>query len=103
MSVGATGHRRAARTIDASKASGCCPGIIDIHTHYYAEVLATPVCCRNPLRHGVTTIVMGSCSLSTVPADVDAGAAADLFGRVEAIPHELCAPSIVGEHKFVAK
>src|SRR5690606_5777092 len=36
------------------------------------------------LRHGVTTILIGSCSLSTVHVDpVDAG---DLFGRVEAIP-----------------
>ena len=71
------------------------PGIIDIHTHYDAEVLATPSLSES-LRHGVTTIVMGSCSLSTV--HVDAGAAADLFGRVEAIPHEHVL-RIVGEHK----
>ena len=38
------------------------------------------------LRHGVTTVMLGSCSLSTVYVDgVDAG---DLFGRVEAIPRE---------------
>ncbi|WP_204163701.1 hypothetical protein [Nocardioides solisilvae] len=36
------------------------------------------------LRHGVTTVLLGSCSLSTVHVDsVDAG---DLFGRVEGIP-----------------
>lgn len=61
------------------------PGIIDIHTHYDAEVLAAPALTES-LRHGVTTIVMGSCSLSTV--HVTASDAADLFGRVEAIPHE---------------
>lgn len=71
------------------------PGIIDIHTHYDAEVLAAPELSES-LRHGVTTIVMGSCSLSTV--HVDAGEAADLFGRVEAIPHEHVV-RIVGEHK----
>jgi N-acyl-D-aspartate/D-glutamate deacylase len=71
------------------------PGIIDIHTHYDAEVLAAPSLSES-LRHGVTTIVMGSCSLSTV--HVDAGEAADLFGRVEAIPHEHVV-RIVGEHK----
>ncbi|CAM3393233.1 hypothetical protein BST27_23755 [Mycobacterium intermedium] len=71
------------------------PGIIDIHTHYDAEVLAAPALSES-LRHGVTTIVMGSCSLSTV--HVDAGEAADLFGRVEAIPHEHVV-RIVGEHK----
>ncbi|WP_068273802.1 N-acyl-D-amino-acid deacylase family protein [Aldersonia kunmingensis] len=71
------------------------PGIIDIHTHYDAEVLAAPALTES-LRHGVTSIVMGSCSLSTV--HVDASDAADLFGRVEAIPHEHMV-RIVGEHK----
>ncbi|GLB91664.1 MULTISPECIES: N-acyl-D-amino-acid deacylase family protein [Mycobacterium] len=71
------------------------PGIIDIHTHYDAEVLAAPELSES-LRHGVTTIVLGSCSLSTV--HVDAHEAADLFGRVEAIPHEHVV-RIVGEHK----
>ena len=71
------------------------PGIIDIHTHYDAEVLAAPELSES-VRHGVTTIVMGSCSLSTI--HVDAGEAADLFGRVEAIPHEHVV-RIVGEHK----
>ncbi len=78
-------------------ATGCwvIPGIIDIHTHYDAEVLAAPELSES-LRHGVTSIVMGSCSLSTV--HVDASEAADLFGRVEAIPHEHVV-RIVGEHK----
>ncbi|WP_172827201.1 N-acyl-D-amino-acid deacylase family protein [Mycobacterium asiaticum] len=80
--------------IDA-KGKWVIPGIIDIHTHYDAEVLAAPTLSES-LRHGVTTIVMGSCSLSTV--HVDAGDAADLFGRVEAIPHEHVV-RIVGEHK----
>ncbi|QLL08021.1 N-acyl-D-amino-acid deacylase family protein [Mycobacterium vicinigordonae] len=71
------------------------PGIIDIHTHYDAEVLAAPELSES-LRHGVTTIILGSCSLSTV--HVDAEEAADLFGRVEAIPHEHVV-RIVGEHK----
>ncbi|MFV8048740.1 N-acyl-D-amino-acid deacylase family protein [Mycobacterium sp. 48b] len=71
------------------------PGIIDIHTHYDAEVLAAPALTES-LRHGVTSIVMGSCSLSTV--HVSASEAADLFGRVEAIPHEHVV-RIVGECK----
>lgn len=80
--------------VDA-KGKWVIPGIIDIHTHYDAEVLASPSLSES-LRHGVTTIAMGSCSLSTV--HVDAGEAADLFGRVEAIPHEHVV-RIVGEHK----
>lgn len=59
------------------------PGIIDIHTHYDVEILCAPKLSES-LRHGVTTVMLGSCSLSTVYLDsVDAG---DIFGRVEAIP-----------------
>jgi N-acyl-D-aspartate/D-glutamate deacylase len=59
--------------------------MIDIHTHYDVEVLEGPSLSES-LRHGVTTILLGSCSLSTVHVGgVDAG---DLFGRVEAIPRD---------------
>ncbi|WP_193612215.1 N-acyl-D-amino-acid deacylase family protein [Nocardioides lijunqiniae] len=61
------------------------PGMVDIHTHYDVEVLQDPHLPES-LRHGVTTILLGSCSLSTVHVGgVDAG---DLFGRVEAIPRQ---------------
>lgn len=61
------------------------PGMLDIHTHYDVEVLRGPSLSES-LRHGVTTAMLGSCSLSTVHVGgVDAG---DLFGRVEAIPRE---------------
>ena len=59
------------------------PGMVDIHTHYDVEVLDGPGLSES-VRHGVTTVLLGSCSLSTVHVEpVDAG---DLFGRVEAIP-----------------
>lgn len=61
------------------------PGMLDIHTHYDVEVLGGPSLSES-LRHGVTTAMLGSCSLSTVyVGGVDAG---DLFGRVEAIPRD---------------
>ncbi|MFW0785058.1 amidohydrolase family protein [Gordonia sp. CPCC 206044] len=61
------------------------PGMIDVHTHYDVEVLAQPSLSES-LRHGVTTVLLGSCSLSTIHVDgTDAG---DLFGRVEAIPRD---------------
>ena len=41
------------------------PGMVDIHTHYDAEVLDGPALSES-LRHGVTTVMVGSCSLSTV-------------------------------------
>ena len=71
------------------------PGMLDIHTHYDVEVLNGPSLSES-LRHGVTTVMLGSCSLSTVHVDgVDAG---DLFGRVEAIPREHVIGA-VDEHK----
>ncbi len=59
------------------------PGFIDVHTHYDAEVLLDPG-LRESVRHGVTTVLLGMCSLSTVYSDTED--AADLFSRVEAVP-----------------
>jgi N-acyl-D-aspartate/D-glutamate deacylase len=61
------------------------PGFVDVHTHYDAEVLLDPG-LRESVRHGVTTVLLGNCSLSTVYADSED--AADLFSRVEAVPRE---------------
>ncbi|WP_394828721.1 amidohydrolase family protein [Pendulispora albinea] len=61
------------------------PGFVDIHTHYDAEILAAPG-LRESVRHGVTSVFVGSCSISTVhstPLDC-----ADFFSRVEAVPRE---------------
>ncbi|ART69896.1 hypothetical protein BTO20_16085 [Mycobacterium dioxanotrophicus] len=72
------------RVIDAT-GKWVMPGMLDIHTHYDVEVLGGPSLSES-LRHGVTTVMLGSCSLSTVHVGgVDAG---DLFGRVEAIPRQ---------------
>lgn len=71
------------------------PGMLDVHTHYDIEVLGGPALAES-LRHGVTTVMLGSCSLSTVY--VDAEDAGDIFGRVEAIPREHVI-SAVNTHK----
>lgn len=72
------------RVIDAA---GCwvTPGFIDIHTHYDGEVEALPELPES-LRHGVTTVFLGSCSLAVAmgtPEDL-----ADQFTRVEGIPRD---------------
>ena len=72
------------RVIDAA-GKWVLPGLVDIHTHYDVEVLGSPALSES-LRHGVTTVMVGSCSLSTV--HVDGQDAGDLFARVEAIPRE---------------
>ncbi|MCB9507763.1 MAG: amidohydrolase family protein [Myxococcales bacterium] len=73
-----------ARTIDAA---GCwvMPGFLDTHTHYDAEVIGAPG-LEESVRHGVTTVFVGSCSLGTVFSD--ALDCADMFSRVEALPRE---------------
>ena len=74
----------AERTIDAT-GRWVVPGFLDTHTHYDAEVLASPGLPES-VRHGVTTVVMGSCSLSTILSSVED--CADVFSRVEALPRE---------------
>ncbi|MGW4797720.1 N-acyl-D-amino-acid deacylase family protein [Nonomuraea sp. NPDC004297] len=71
------------RVLDAG---GCwvLPGFLDVHTHYDVEVLLSPGLGES-VRHGVTTVVLGNCSLSGVYCAADD--AADLFSRVEALPH----------------
>ena len=70
--------------IDA-KGKWVVPGFVDVHTHYDAEVLLDPGLPES-VRHGVTTALLGMCSLSTVYANADD--AADLFSRVEAVPRK---------------
>ncbi|MCK6570001.1 amidohydrolase family protein [Myxococcota bacterium] len=65
------------------------PGFIDFHTHYDVEVELSPGLDES-LRHGVTTVTLGSCSLSAAlgePEDI-----ADIFCRVEAVPREVVLP-----------
>lgn len=62
------------------------PGFVDIHTHYDLEVEIAPGLSES-VRHGVTAVVIGGCSLSTIygePADL-----AHIFSRVETLPEEL--------------
>src|SRR6202008_4670218 len=70
--------------IDA-KGKWVLPGFIDVHTHYDAEGLLDPG-LRESVRHGVTTVLLGNCSLSTVYANSED--APDLFSRGEAVPRE---------------
>ncbi len=87
VSEAVTGRLDESSCPDVIDASGkwITPGFIDVHTHYDAEVLLDPG-LRQTVRHGVTSVVMGNCSMSTVfsgPEDC-----ADMFSRVEAVPRQ---------------
>jgi N-acyl-D-aspartate/D-glutamate deacylase len=84
VSVGPLDETGCPDVIDAA-GNWIVPGFIDVHTHYDAEVLLDPG-LRESVRHGVTTALLGNCSLSTVYADSED--AADLFSRVEAVPRK---------------
>jgi N-acyl-D-aspartate/D-glutamate deacylase len=77
-----------ARVIDAR---GCwvTPGFLDMHTHYDAELIAAPSLSES-IRHGVTTVTVGSCSISTILAEAED--CSDLFTRVESVPRKQVLP-----------
>ncbi len=64
------------------------PGIIDNHTHYDAQVTWDPLCTYS-CYHGVTSVVIGNCSLAMAPAHAeDREMLAGVLSHVEAIPLE---------------
>jgi len=77
----------ARRVLDADGLA-VAPGIIDNHTHYDAQVTWDPLCTFS-CYHGVTTVVMGNCSLAMAPAhEEDREMLANVLSHVEAIPLE---------------
>src|ERR1051325_5097232 len=65
----------ARRRIDA-RGKWVMPGFLDMHTHYDAELLAAPALSES-VRHGVTTVTVGSCSISNILSEP--AACSDLF------------------------
>jgi len=71
------------------------PGFIDGHTHYDFELLVNPALTES-VRHGVTTVFTGSCSISAIMAEPED--CSDIFTRVEGVPREQVLP-ILRENK----
>lgn len=84
----------ARRRIDAT-GHWVMPGMIDNHTHYDAELPLAPGLPES-VRHGITTVCVGSCSLSTIFSEPEQ--CADLFARVEAIPHRYVRKALADKH-----
>lgn len=82
-----------AREIDA-RGQVVAPGFIDVHTHFDPQIcwdrLATPC-----IEHGVTTVLMGNCSLSLAPVrPADRRHLAGMFKQIEDIPLETFAEGV---------
>ena len=81
------------RVIDAA-GKWVMPGFVDIHTHYDAELIASPALSES-VRHGVTTVTVGSCSISAILSGAED--CSDLFTRVESVPREHVLPLLRSE------
>jgi len=78
-----------AKEVFDAKGKWVSPGFLEIHSHYDAEVVAAPA-LKESVRHGITTVAIGSCSISMINSSPDD--CSDLFTRVEAVPRESVLP-----------
>lgn len=85
--VGAVGEvaDEAAEVIDGTGLV-VCPGFIDPHTHFDAQILWDPWASPGNL-HGITTIISGNCGFTLAPLKAeDAGWTLEMMAEVEGMP-----------------
>ena len=91
--VGADLASEGEKDIDAAGAV-VTPGFIDTHAHTDPAVFWDPFLDPEPL-HGVTTMLVGNCSLSLFPvSETTRAEVADLFAYIEDVPRHLFDDSV---------
>lgn len=87
VGIGKLGQPAAKRVIDV-KEQIVAPGFVDNHCHFDAQVTWDPLCTYSCF-NGVTTVVIGNCSLGMAPVRKGDGSMLNqMLARVEAIPME---------------
>ena len=86
--IGGLSHATANKVLDASGLI-VAPGVVDLHTHYDAQIQWDPYCTYSSW-HGVTSVVMGNCGFGFAPCRAeDQDRLMLTLTRNEAIPYEV--------------
>jgi N-acyl-D-aspartate/D-glutamate deacylase len=85
--IGRLDAKDADKVLDA-EGKHVCPGFIDLHTHYDAQLFWDPYCSLSSW-HGITSVVIGNCGFGFAPVAPEARERSMLsMTRVEAIPFD---------------